>query len=107
MNSWHCKYGIYGLSSYDFSSKPLAMVTNSFFESFSLNLSQWQKKAGKIKNWGNAQQPLVRPQVGKPGAKAEGGIICCVRGELDKAAWHVRGGDVPTTIRGNYPKNEK
>lgn len=106
MNSWHCKYGIYGPSSYDFSSKPLATVTHSFFASFSLDLSQWQKKAGEIKNWGNARQPLVRPQVGKPGAKAVGGSICCVREELDKAAQHVSGGDVPTTMSGNYPNKE-
>lgn len=79
MNSWHCKYGMYGLSSYDFSNQPLAMVTHSFFASFSLDLSQWQKKAGEIKNWDIARQPLVRPQVGKPGAKAGVETFACER----------------------------
>lgn len=83
------------------------MVTHSFFTFLSLDLSQWQKKPGEIKNWGSTTQPLVRPQGGKPGVKVVGGSICCVRGELDKAARHVRGGDVPTTISGNYPSNEK
>lgn len=83
------------------------MVTHSFFASFSLDLSQWQKKAGESKNWGNTRQPLVRPQDGKAGAKAVGGSICCVRGEMDKAVQHVRGGDVPTTMSGNYSNNEK
>lgn len=82
------------------------MVTRSSLASFSLSLSQWLKKAGEIKNWDTARQPLRIPQVGKQGVKAMGGSICCVRGGVDKAVQDVRTGHVCAAMSSNFPSKK-